>query len=157
MIRFISFLLLLGLTSFSAAAQEWVHYVNERFGTSLDYPGDLFVLDRGPDNGDGQSFSPVSGETITLTVWAGFNINELDVEGIEKETFSSDEQPTYRRKGKTWVVSSGFKGHDIFYRKAVLSPDGQIIHYLELTYPSRDKSRYDGLVARISRSFSSGD
>jgi len=41
----------------SVAKERWATYSNPRFGTTADYPADLFtVLDPPPENGDGQGF-----------------------------------------------------------------------------------------------------
>jgi hypothetical protein len=57
---------------------------------------------------------------------------------------------TYERKGRTWIVVSGFFGNRIFYRKAMLACGGTAWHYLEFEYPAAQKRAFDQFVTRSS-------
>lgn len=61
-----------------------------------------------------------------------------------------DEQVTYRRRRQNWLVLSGYRGDDIFYRRAGYACGDRRIHVIELIYPRDQKRRYDSLVTSIS-------
>jgi hypothetical protein len=63
----------------------------------------------------------------------------------------SGETVTYRKRGLTWSVLSGYRGDDIFYRRADLACKGRRIHQIELIYPRGEKRQLDATVTSISR------
>lgn len=69
---------------------------------------------------------------------------------IDRFTRRPGESVTYQRHGRLWVVVSGYRGDQIFYRRADLSCGGRRWHLLELTYPRSDKQRMDPTVTQVS-------
>jgi hypothetical protein len=61
------------------------------------------------------------------------------------------ERVTYGRRGRGWVVSSGFKGDRIFYRKAMLACHDTVWHQIAFEYPAAEKRAYDGFVTRAEK------
>ena len=61
------------------------------------------------------------------------------------------ERVTYRRRGRGWVVSSGFKGDRIFYRKAMLACGDTVWHQIAFDYPAAEKRAYDRFVTRAEK------
>ena len=61
--------------STAAAAQEhWATYTNPRFGTTTDYPSDLFTVQDPPaENGDGQTFRTADGRA-ELSIYGTNNL-----------------------------------------------------------------------------------
>jgi hypothetical protein len=43
---------------------------------------------------------------------------------------------TYRPRGHSWFVLSGYRGDDIYYEKVMFSCAGQVINVMAITYPS---------------------
>lgn len=138
-----------------AAAADWQVYVNERFGTRLDYPADVFRPLPPPDNGDGRRFETEDGRA-SLTVFAGYNETGQSLRDLVRaaRTDAADERVTYEKEGRRWFVLSGFRGGDVFYRKLILSADGEVAHTLELVYPADEKRFFDPLTTRIANSMS---
>jgi hypothetical protein len=60
------------------------------------------------------------------------------------------EQVTYERRGSDWVVSSGYRGDRIFYRRAMLACRGTKWRHIELEYPASEKRYFDNFVTRTS-------
>lgn len=60
------------------------------------------------------------------------------------------ESVTYRQRGRSWAVVSGYRGDEIYYRRANAACDGRRWHVIELTYPARDKRAMDATVTYIS-------
>ena len=61
------------------------------------------------------------------------------------------ERVTYRRGGRGWIVSSGFKGDRIFYRKAMLACGDSVWHQIAFDYPAAEKRAYDRFVTRAEK------
>ena len=62
------------------------------------------------------------------------------------------EEVTYLKRGRGWIVVSGYKGDRIYYRKARLGCGGAVWHHVALEYPAENKRAYDGIVTAISQS-----
>jgi hypothetical protein len=60
------------------------------------------------------------------------------------------ERVTYERQGSDWVVSSGYRGDRIFYRRAMLACNGTKWRHIEFAYPASEKRHFDNFVTRTS-------
>lgn len=60
------------------------------------------------------------------------------------------DQVTYQRRGQSWWVVSGYRGEDIFYRRAGYACGRRRIHLIELIYPRDQKRQFDAVVTSIS-------
>lgn len=60
------------------------------------------------------------------------------------------EQVTYQRRAQSWLALSGYRGDDIFYRRAGYACRHRRIHVVELLYPRAQKRQFDALVTSIS-------
>jgi hypothetical protein len=61
------------------------------------------------------------------------------------------ESVTYQQRGRSWSVVSGYRGDQIYYRRANLACGGARWHVIDLTYPGSDKRAMDATVTYISR------
>ena len=61
------------------------------------------------------------------------------------------ERVTYQRRGRGWIVASGFKGDRIFYRKAMLACGDAMWHQIAFDYPAAQKRAYDRFVTRAEK------
>lgn len=138
-----------------AVAEDWTGYVNDRFGTAIDYPADLFEMLPPPDNDDGRSFAVRNGEG-GFFVFASYNVFEWTLAELLEDDLASGDygSVTYRRTGDDWYVLSGHRGDDIFYRKVILA--GDVIHFFEATYPRAQRKSFDPVIARMAKSLSPG-
>jgi len=73
--------------------------------------------------------------------------SEREVSGL---LHRPDESVTYRQRGRSWTVVSGYRGDQIYYRRANLACGGERWHLIELNYPAADKRRMDATVTYIS-------
>jgi hypothetical protein len=64
------------------------------------------------------------------------------------------ETVTYEKSERSWVVVSGYRNDEIFYRRGNLACGGTRWHLIELKYPRQDKRRMDTLVSTISHRLS---
>jgi len=129
-------------------------YTNERFGFTLSYPANQFVIKNLSDNGDGITLynADRSLELRAYGSWYGDNIREVYYEelGWAKD---AGQKVTYKVLKKNWFVLSGIdrKKQTIFYKKTYFRAGKSTSFRLE--YLIRDKEKYNSLVSAISKNF----
>ena len=141
-----------------ATAGDWVRYGNERFGFSLEYPADLFRVERTSEAGDGRVFVARNGEA-RLLVGALTNVDDHSAKSYQDflaRTSYAGYNISYRPLGDDWLVLSGERQGKIFYEKAVFTCGGQLISSFAMIYPTAQRATFDPLVARVANSFVPG-
>ena len=131
----------------------WEVYVNDRYGTSLVFPANIFTPAEPPENGDGRRFHS---EDATLEVYAWENLDGESATSLKRRLVGSEgyEEVTYSPTGRSWLVLSGYRGDNIFYEKYFFS--GDEIHGFGMEFPASEKPNYAPIVERIEDSFRAG-
>ena len=141
----------------AALADDWRTYHNDRYGTTIDYPG-FFKPGTPPEADDGLKFTSADG--AEFSVFASYNALGFDLAGFQdfiKENLAAGAVVTYRAHGDDWFVISGTQESDrIFYERHLLSHGGEMTEGLVMTYPAALKQKYDPIVARMAKSFRPG-
>lgn len=152
----LALLALLALAPAASAQTRWATYANARFGTTADYPADLFTRrDPEPENGDGVRLHTADGRA-TLIIYGHYN-SENDTPARYFDRIVDKTGVTYRHVTRTSYVASGRRGADIFYERCNFRRgDRATVDCFELTYPANEKKRWDAIVARISKSLRTG-
>jgi hypothetical protein len=92
----------------------------------------------------------------TLTIHGGYNI-ENETPAAYFERLVDKKGVSYQRLTKTYYVASGTRGAAIFYERCNFRKgDMAAIDCFELSYPAREKARWDKIVARIGKSLRAG-
>ena len=65
--------------------------------------------------------------------------------------YRDDERVTYHRRGSSGGIASGYRGGNIFYRKASLACGGTHWNYVELIYPPALKRDVAAILTQITR------
>lgn len=141
-----------------ASDERWITYKNERFGYSLFYPSALFQDEAPPENGGGQSFVSQDGRA-KIVVYGTFNTENFTPREYRKvilEEFGGYDQMDYSPTSRTWFVLSGFRGDNIYYQKVMFSCAGKVINVLSITFPTEEKSFYEGMIETIEDRFRPG-
>ena len=129
-------------------------YVNDRYGFSLVYPGDLFTSKRVPDAGDGIILSGPDGLEVRM-YGSMFDENIADAyrNAIRWEK-ESGSRISYKKLTRSWFVISGFLagGEKLFYQKNFFR--NGITLTIRFVYRIRDKHLYDRLVEEMIRGIS---
>ncbi len=139
----------------AAAPEKWATYMNARFGATVDYPATIFtVRDPEPDNGDGQSFHSGDGKA-QLLVYGALNADgDTPKKYLEK---LPNEGVSYKNTTARSYVVSGTRKDELFYERCNFQPDGgDTIVCFSLTYPAQDKTAWDPIVTRLSKSLRAG-
>ena len=140
----------------AGAEERWAAYVNDRFGTSLSYPAEVFMMQPPPENDDGRTFASFDGAKIL--VFGGYNVDK-ETPASKRAALDGPDyaSASYNASGRNWFVVSGHRTIDgvdsIFYEKYIVSTASETIHSLIVTYPAKLKARHDPLVERIAASF----
>lgn len=161
MVVLVSSVMLAGASA--ALANEWVEYVNPRFGTSADVPAEGFVPEAPPENGDGSSWTSLDGKG-EIAIYGAF------IEGIasnfeEYQNFTLDNARNtgvnvrYETEKADWFAYSGSLDDDIVYMKVVVTHDCDTLvgHHIYLKYPTTQRAYYDPIVERMARTLQGGD
>jgi hypothetical protein len=142
----------------AAFALDWREYQSERFGFSLQYPADIFVVERTAEAGDGQVFVSQIGNARLLV---GAFVNERGYSPASYQAYIARESYGgyaigYQRLGRGWFVLSGDGQGKVFYEKVVFSCAGRLINSFALLYSVADRDTFDPIVERIEETFRSG-
>lgn len=138
---------------FASVGGGWKTYINERFGTRLEYPAGTFKASARPKNGDGRRFTSPD---ATLEVYAFPNSGRETASSMKRRLIGSQgyDRVTYARSGSAWLVLSGFRGKNIFYEKYFFH--GATIQGFGMEFPRSAKPRYAPIVERVENSFHAG-
>jgi hypothetical protein len=140
--------LLFGLTLTSAAAQRSDASRAEREGLSSVLPPGWTLQPPDPDWRGKRLISP--DRRGWLAVYEA-PADRSVADHMKAVASAEGERITYLRRGRGWIVVSGFKGDRIFYRKAMLACGDTRWHHVAFEYPAAQKRAYDRFVTRASR------
>jgi hypothetical protein len=142
-----------------AQTLHWLEYRNEKYGLTLKYPQDLFIIERTAEAGDGQVFVTREGDA-RLLVGALVNASGLTPgsyqDHIARESYSNY-QITYRRSGKTWFVLSGEGDGKMFYEKMMFSCSGRLINSFAIIYPADKRNVFSSIIEQMEDTFRPGN
>lgn len=131
-------------------------YANARFGYSIAYPVGILYPQGEADNGDGQKFLSKDGQA-TMLVYGGHQLDDVPLSDMyeaaskEKALNGASRNVTMKVLKKDWFVISGYAGGRVFYQKTMLR--NGVIKTFIIEYDRAQKSIYDSITARVSRSF----
>jgi hypothetical protein len=141
-----------------AATDDWRTYSNQRYGFSLQYPSNIFVVERTAAAGDGHLLVAKNG-TAQLLVGSLTNASHFTPasyqEYVARNSYA-DYRIAYRRRGGSWFVLSGEGNGKIFYEKAMFSCAGRLINSFAMIYRSEERQVFDRIVERIEDTFRPG-
>ena len=156
-------LLSLSVAYIGAAAQAqssaWPEYRNEKYGVTLKYPGDLFVVERTAEAGDGQVFvTPEKDARLlvgALVNDSGFTAATYQAH-IARQSYGNY-KITYRPIGRTWFVLSGEGDGKVFYEKVMFSCSGRLINSFAMIYPADKSDLFNPIVEQMENTFRPGE
>jgi hypothetical protein len=140
------------------AGDGWQHFESPRFGVSIDIPSGFVQQEPGPANNDGATFLSPDG-SAELRVWGSHMLSgSLKADSRERQQFERDDgwKITYAPAKDGWYAYSGLKKDRIVYAKAVGACGNSMALYFRIEYPKNEKTHYDAMVTRLSRSLKYG-
>lgn len=128
----------------------WQLYVNDRFGTRLEVPANLFTPAEPPANGDGRRFTS---EDAVLEIFAWRNVDSETALSLKQRLVGAEgyTNVTYSPSGNQWLVLSGFRGDRIFYEKYFFRSGN--VHAFGIEFPAPRKPFYAPLIERMEDTF----
>lgn len=130
--------------------ERFREHVDARFGTTAMVPAHWRPLAESKEWTGQRYVAP------DRSAWVAVYSAPGDAEDIEAHIKAvsevEGEDVTYKRRGRRWIVVSGFKGDRIFYRKALLGCGGTVWHHVAFEYPAGQKREYDAIVTYVARS-----
>jgi hypothetical protein len=112
-------------------------------------PDGWYVVQSHQDDGTQRYVSPDGRSSLTLGA-ADARLRDAAGE-MNKIAHQPGETITYEKSERSWLVVSGYRNNEIFYRRANLACAGTRWHLIELRYPRQDKRRMDAIVTTISQ------
>lgn len=152
----LSLVLLLAFGASAPAQTRWATYANARFGTTADYPADLFTKrDPAPENGDGARLHTAD-DSATLTIYGHYNV-ENDTPASYYDRLVDSDRVMYKQVKRTYYIASGVRDGKIFYERCNFRKgDMATVDCFDISYPASEKARWDAIVTRISKSLRAG-
>jgi hypothetical protein len=141
------------------AAARWALQSDPELGFRYSYPAEVFS----PLKGDGKPYfhyfaSPSSDAKFMVGAWD--NARGQSPEGLKRwliENVGGYDETTYRPKGRSWFVLSGYRGDTIYYEKVMFSCGGSLVNVFAVTYPVEQRNTYDPIVERMEDTFRPGN
>ena len=150
-----AFGLVLTFLSTATLVQESLYYVNGRFGFGADIPAG-FSPDEPLANDDGLQFDSREGDAV---ITASTVRNEVRDTMASFVTLSNDacvdHRPSYLDVHADWGVLSCPMpdGRTLYQRSALRGPtDDAVFTTVRMTYPSKDRDRWDAFAVAVTRS-----
>jgi len=140
---------------FEPIGDGWTRYINERFGTSFQFPEHYFTPQEPPTSGDGRTFT---GDEAALEIYSWENSEGETAASLKRRLVGSDgyTDVTYSPAGPGWLVLSGFRsgGETIFYEKYFFK--NGVVSGFGMEFPRDAKPTYAPMVERIEDTFEAG-
>jgi hypothetical protein len=140
----------------ASMAAAWSHYLNGRYGYSIDIPPGFAQVDEA-ENGDGGVSTSADGRA-KLSVWGAYIMQDSFADEIAwriDQDKADGWKVTYDRRLPKAASWSGSKGNRIFYARGIPGCDGAA-YYFNIEYDRGDLKSYDPIVKRLVKSLQSG-
>ena len=135
---------------------QWATFHDARFGTTADYPADVFTLRAWRPFGDsGQIFRTADG-SAQLIIYGKPNFEEDSPSFYVEKHFNTPDVIDRRTKWPSFIVSRLRNGEIFYYRCNFKIIINGILDCMEMRYPAKDKAKWEPIVTRISNSLRAG-
>lgn len=142
----------------SAEPSGWVDVRDDGFGFTYAFPREAFL----PREGDGRPSVHIyeSEDARAKLLFTAFRNEEGRTPAAFKQWLIANtagyDELTYRPRGRSWFVLSGYRDDNIYYEKVMFSCGGNVVNVFGMSYPVAERSHYDPIVERIEDEFRPG-
>jgi hypothetical protein len=138
-----------------AATPPWSSEQDAGLGFTYSYPHRLFSRIEGDGKPSFHYFLSQNSEAKLMV--GAWNNREGRTPSEFKRWLMANaggyDELTYRPRGRSWFVLSGYRGDDIYYEKVMFSCAGGVVNVLAITYPADQRNVYDPLVEHMEDTF----
>jgi hypothetical protein len=159
-VRSLLFTFLLGVATLSSAVagpEPWTSQRDPQLGFRFSYPEAMFSR----LEGERPSFNYfASADSTAKFLVGGFHNRKGDTpDGFKRWMMANAEgydEITYRPRGRSWFVLSGYRGDQIYYEKVMFSCGGRVVNVFAISYPTARRALYNPVVERMEDNFHPG-
>jgi hypothetical protein len=141
-----------------AAAGQWLTERESELGFAFSYPAELFQEIEGDGKPSFHYFASPSSDAKFLV--GGWNNQAAQSPERFKQWLIANaggyDDATYRPRGRSWFVLSGYRGDKIYYEKVMFSCRGRLVNVFAITYPVAERDLFDPIVERMEDTFRPG-
>ena len=131
---------------------EWQTFEVQDFGTSVQYPANIFVPAGQPRKGSGERFKSADGRA-ELSIYSIRNdVGETPATYLRHNLRMDRSALDYTRIARSFFAISSEHDGVILYSRCNFSRSRRAIHCFDLRYPQEEKRSWDAIVTRISLS-----
>jgi hypothetical protein len=140
------------------AIAAWASERDPDLGFTYAYPSELFERLEGDGKPSFHYFASEDSEAKFLV--GGWNNSAAQSPDSLKrwmmENVGGYDELTYRPRGRSWFVLSGYRDDKIYYEKVMFSCRDRLVNVLAITYPTNKRGIYDSIVERMENAFRPG-
>jgi hypothetical protein len=140
------------------AIAAWASERDPELGFTFSYPSELFERAEGDGKPSFHYFASEDDDAKFLV--GGWNNAAGQSPAALKrwmmENMGGYDETTYRPRGKSWFVLSGYRGDIIYYEKVMFSCGDRLVSVFAITYPVDQRETYDPVVERMEDAFRPG-
>ena len=141
-----------------AVAGQWLSQREPSLGFAFSYPPELFQEIQGDGKPSFHYFGSANSDAQFL-VGGWNNLADRTPESFKRWLIANAggyDEVTYRPRGRSWFVLSGYRGDQIYYEKVMFSCRGRLVNVFAITYPVAKRSIFDPVVERMEDTFRPG-
>lgn len=135
---------------------HWATYHDARFGTTADYPADLFTARAWRPFGEGGQIFRTADGSAQLIIYGKPNFEEDSPSFYVEKHFNRPDVTYKNTKWPSFIVSGERKGEVFYDRCNFKIIINGILDCMEMRYPAKDKTQWEPIVTRISNSLRAG-
>lgn len=141
-----------------AFAEQWVKQRESHLGFAYSYPSDVFEEIAGDGKPGFHYFESTASEAKFL-VGGWNNKAQQTPESFKRWVIANAggyDEVTYRPRGRSWFVLSGYRGDTIYYEKVMFSCREKLVSIFAISYPTAERDLFDPIVERMENTFRPG-
>jgi hypothetical protein len=132
---------------------KWAVFVEPSLGTRMDLPSAVFSTSDGAAyRGVGRQYKTADGRAAVAIYSQRNSGRDTPASYLRKNFVFPRAAVAYQRVTRDFFAVSGVTDGMIFYSRCNVSPTGATLHCFDVKYPADEKTAWDAIITRMSRS-----
>jgi len=132
---------------------RWTAFLEPSLGTRMDLPSAVFSQANGAAyRGVGRQFKTADGRAALAIYSQRNNQRDTPASYLRKNFSFPRTTVSYERVTRDFFAVSGVREGLIYYSRCNVSATGATLHCFDLQFPARERTAWDAIVTRMSRS-----